>query len=391
VNTALLWMTAVLTAPANGSPYQPVYRLTDGFESAGHHAATVTQPRKFRPVIRGQTPGYDEVPTPQQQPQSQPGQPKTFVGPQNAVPDGNLITPGAPLGGPGADPFLNNGAGAGPQRYGVHGPQPYRLHRWLSRYDIGFLPESDADRGLGEFEVFELDTSWQYSFPIWHNWIFSFTQEFNLRAWEGPQSNTRFPTTTLPGSAFRFGWDFQLATPANHAWSALVAFNPSLNSDFEDTLTSDAWNWDGRGMIFYRATPQWTFVGGAGFWDRVNDRVVPYAGVIWTPDDRWEWRILFPKGRVSYFLGQPWGVSTWIYARSEYHVEAYEVEIPRLRRNDKVEVEDWRILLGLRWDTGWVNAFWEAGWVFGRDVDFLRRTSGFSVNTGFITRAGIRF
>ena len=50
-----------------------------------------------------------------------------------------------------------------------------------------------------------------------------------------------------------------------------------------------------RAVAFYRTSPQWTWVGGVVYWDRVNDRVLPYAGAIWIPNDHTELRLLFPE------------------------------------------------------------------------------------------------
>ncbi|MFQ5731350.1 MAG: hypothetical protein ACE5KM_05270 [Planctomycetaceae bacterium] len=385
MSTSILCMAVVLSAPGAASPQDSVYSLSRPFDAQSpvmrRIAASHTPLGAARDgrgiVFRGQTPGYDEQP------------PKTYVDPPGSVPGGGLSTPQQP-----GDPFLQGVPRQGfvPQQpYGLNGPQPYRLGQWVQRYDVGFLPEEGADRGLGGLEVFELDAEWEYATPIFYNWIFSFKQQFDLRTWEGPSGSPLAPTTALPGSAYRFGWDLALATPANFPVSAMVAFNPSLNSDFSRSLSSDAWQWDGRGMVFVRQNQYWTWVVGAGFWDRVNDRVVPYAGVIYTPDQFWEFRLLFPKGRISYFLGEPWGFNTWVYVRSEYHVEAYEIELETTGAREQVELADWRILFGFRWDNRIVSAFWEAGWVFGRDVDYRNGTPGFDLSSGFITRLGLRF
>lgn len=386
VNSALLCLAVALTAPNAGPDAPSVYHLNSPFES-----------NENRLIFRGQTPGpmqpYDEVPPPNPGGMS-PSSP-TFVQP-NVVPDGQMIYPQYPMAGPpGTDPFLPGQPGPGYGGYGPSavyssvGPQAYRLNRWVSRYDVGFLPKAENDRGFGHFAVFEFDAAWEYATPLCFDWIFSFTQQFDYRAWDGPSTSPMFPTSSLPGSVYRFGWDLKLATPANNPWSAMIAFNPSLNSDFQSSLGEDAWNFDGRGMIFWRPSEQWTWVGGAGYLDRVNDKVIPYAGFIWTPDPRWEWRILYPESRVSYLLGNPWGLATWLYARGEYHIEAYEVKLPS--GQEQVELEDWRILMGLRFDNGFTSCFVEAGWVFGRDVEFKNATPGFSPDTGFIARLGIRY
>lgn len=386
MSTSILCMAVLFAAPGAATPQDSVYSLSSPFAAQPAAPQSVPaaqlspQPAPPRPgiVFRGQSPGYDE-------------NPKTFVEPPPAgTTNGGIVAPGQP-----ADPFIQGGmpqpiaAPSGPPW--MNGPRPYRLNQWMHRYDVGFLPKENASRNLGGLEIFEFNAEWEYATPLCYNWIFSFTQQFNLRTWDGPQGSAIAPTTSLPGAAYRFGWDLVLATPGNYPVSAMVAFNPSLDSDFAQSLSSDAWQWDGRGAVFIRQNQWWTWVLGALYWDRVNDRVLPNAGIIYTPDPYWEFRILFPKGRISYYLGQPWGFDTWIYARSEYHVEAYEINLQTTGAREQVELEDWRILLGLRWSNRFISAFWEGGWVFGRDVDYLNGTPGFNVSSGFITRLGLRF
>lgn len=384
MNTTLVCMVAALSATPFGDPWQPT-----GIESRWDSGTSA-----WTAAIRSQNQqsqsyqDYEELPTPNS------GQtaPPTYAAPQG----GGFVWPFS-SGPPNYDPFLGQpgngtpyGGSPGVYSYGANGPQPYRFG-WSQRYNVGVLPNEHTERGLGDFGIFEFDAEWQYTQPWVLGLIKSVRQEFNLRTWDGPTGSPSVPTVALPGQVFRFGWDVELATPANGPWAFQVAFNPSLNTDFEQGLSSDAWNFDGRGMVFLRTSPQWMYVFGAGFWDRVHDRVIPYAGVVWTPDDRWEWRILFPRSRVSYFLGSPWGFSTWLYARGEYHVEAYEIQLETTGAREKFELSDWRILFGARADNGWASLFYELGVVFGRHTEFLHDTPSFDIGTGFITRAGLQF
>lgn len=356
----------------------------------------------FQMVVRGQTPIYEEA-TP-----SGPGVPGTVVGPTYVVPpnggpapfpyNGGTVSPfqPAPLM---QDPFIGPPAfgapyaGMGPSHFafGANGPQPYQFG-WTVRQDAGLIPNEPTEGNLGRFGVTEFDTELEYTSALPTGAIFSFTQQYNLRLWEGPTSDTP-AAIGLPGNVHRFGWDFELSTPANLPWSLQLGFNPSINTDFDSSLTSDAWNWDGRGIAFYRASPHWMLALGLGYWDRVNDKIIPYAGAVWTPDDRWEWRLVFPKPRVSYYLGCPFGVPAWLYVSGEYHIEAYQVDVDRVppaMSQDKIELEDWRVVLGVRNAVGRYSSFLEGGWIFGRKVDFLR-TPGFNVSSGFILRGGVQF
>ncbi|MEZ6046336.1 MAG: hypothetical protein R3C11_12365 [Planctomycetaceae bacterium] len=58
---------------------------------------------------------------------------------------------------------------------------------------------------------------------------------------------------------------------------------------------------------------------------------------------------------------------------------------------EKIQLEDWRAVLGVYFDRGYYQKFIEGGWVFNRDVSFNNGTTGFDVGDGFILRGGFRF
>ena len=338
-------------------------------------------------AVRGQSPdeptfedpNYEEGPTANGQYLTSP---PTTYGLPPASPSGNVFSPFTfpPMNTyPGSPAPIGGGFG-----FGAQGPQPYRFG-WSGRIDAGYLSDESASGGRGDFGIFEVDTELRYTTPLLNGWIFGLAPQFNYRAWSGP----RVPG--LPGSVYRIGGDIELATPANGAWSVQLVFTPSVNSDFKSQTTSNAWNFDGHGILFYRYSHQWLFAFGAGFWDRVQDQVVPYAGVVFTPDNRWEFRILFPESRISYFLGNPCGIGYWVYVNGEYHVESYEIQEQLTQLPEQIQLEDWRILLGIRSDNGFVTSFIQGGWVFARDVRFRNATPDFEISSGFMLQGGIRF
>lgn len=293
---------------------------------------------------------------------------------------------------PGTVPYAGSPE-AGQFAFGPNGYQPFRIGG-QGRADVFYMAKEKTERDdLGRFGISGLNAEAEYTNISGLGWIFSFTQQFGVRWWDGPRG-----PVGLPGDVYRIGWDFEWATPKHELgpWGLALGFNPSINSSFEGALSSDAYQWDVRGYATYEISPELLLAGGAGLWDRVRDRVVPYAGFVWLPNDRWEFRILFPESQINYFLGNHGAMAQWLYLRGEYRVEAYEVlagsDIPNTRSMEQVEIEDWRILFGYQTDGGFCAGFVEAGWVFGRDVAFGRGTQpGFDVTSGFIARTGIRF
>ena len=142
--------------------------------------------------------------------------------------------------------------------------------------------------------------------------------------------------------------DFELAFPGNGIWSAQLGFTPAVVSDFDGTLTSKAYNFDGRGILFYRASPQLSLALGVVYWNRVKNYILPYAGVIWTPDDQWEFRIMYPKTLINYFVGTPWGAPTWLYGSAEFHVEDYQIELEATNTATRIQMRDYRAAVGIR-------------------------------------------
>lgn len=344
-------------------------------------------------VARGQTP----APVYQDQTGFQPTyQPPAYDG---GASGGNAFQGGPqPIG----DPFLGGGGGLGPQSYAVAGTQfPFGLYDftpmrpWQVDASVGVIPTESISRG-GEFGVIEYDVSASNTLEFGTGFL-TLTPQFGQRFWDGPPGAGGQPSFGLPSTVYRLGMDFEYRTRTSGPWGFVAGFNPSINSDFDAHLKSDAYNWDGRGYLTYSHSESLMLVGGVGFWDRVNDRFIPYAGAIWKPTSRLEIHATVPEARVSYFVGRGGSTARWIYARAEYHVEAYQVETGSnsgigTRMNDKFEVEDYRILLGYAINNGYVDMFVEGGWVLARETDFLRDTQpDFSISDGFIGRLGIRF
>lgn len=297
----------------------------------------------------------------------------------------------------GTDPFLSGpqqfqqpyGAypGMAPMQpfatYGAQGPSPFRtgLHQSL---DFEWAPTIRVDgANTGNFEQYGVDYTLGYTGSFMPGWMYTWNNEFRYRGYDGPNG-----TPGLPGSAFRFGFDFELESVAAGPISLKLGISPSLNTDLDASIDSDAFQLDGRGLILFQLSPAWTAVLGAGYWDRVDDRVIPYVGVVYR-DDFWQWKLMFPESEISLFVGNEALGSKWIYVRAEYHVEAYHVRTGPGGR-DNVELEDTRLMLGFRMDGGTYQWFTEGGWIFDREVDF-ESSGSFQPETGFLLRMGWKY
>lgn len=267
---------------------------------------------------------------------------------------------------------------------GSNGRQGYRMG-WVSYNDITVIPASSAIGTSGNMKIVEWNSNTKYSHLLAPGVLFNGTGIFNARWWDGPSG------VALPGQVDEVSVDLELGLFNDGPWSSQIAFHPQIVESYEGRLDQNAFNFDGRVVTTYRASPEWSFVGGVAFWDRVDLLVVPHVGFIWTPDDRWELRILFPKSRISYFVGNWRDGDVWIYGDAEYTAEAYQASIAQPDSSDRIQLTDDRLSLGLRWDTGRYSFFAEGGFVFNRQIKFAGPTPAFNLSDSGMIRVGVRY
>jgi len=308
-----------------------------------------------------------------------------------AQPYAQPYAPAAPMAPAFGGPVVGPAGAGGFQTLGANGGQPYRFGV-EQRLDIHLMPGADVSGGgaAGSIEELGIDYDLVKTRPFLPGWILKETGQFRSRSWDGPGAigPPGVPTVGLPGSAFRLGADFELATPQAGPYSISLAITPSVNTDFNKSATSTAFQLDGRGIVWWNLSPGWTFGAGAMFWDRVDDKVLPYAGWVYR-DDFWEWRLMFPESEIRLFLGNDRLWSKWVYLRAKYNVDAYEITTAAGVR-DEVEFQDWQLTAGFQMDAGYYRWFIEGGLILDREINF-RSNPDISVDTSYITRMGWRY
>jgi len=270
--------------------------------------------------------------------------------------------------------------------YGTNGYQPWRLG-WTLFHELAILPNSSVSGGTtGSMQIGEWNSNLRLSELIAPGVLFNATGYFNARYWSGPGGIALGPQVD------QISADLELGFFNSGPWSGQIAFHPQIVDGYRSQLNRNAFNFDGRAVATYLASPNWSFVAGAAIWDRVDLMVVPHVGVIWTPDTRWEVRLLYPRTRISYYLGQRGCTDFWVYGVAEYTAEAWQANIgDPTQVADRIQITDDRVSIGLRWDSGRQSVFIEAGYVFNRQAKFAGPTPDFDISNCGMLRAGVRF
>lgn len=349
--------------------YQPIYQLHPEFDA----------------VIRGQNPQtYD-------------------LGPQGGVqpgfydPNAPIAPPaygggmGTPYGGPaplGYDPFTSSPYATeqlgNPYGHGVVGPQPIRFG-WTTHSDFTYISKASMGTG-GSVSVTEFDWKMDYVTQGASGWTWKLSPEFNYT-----NLNFRSPlVSTLKDNYYRFAYRFETTSAQQGPFSWRLGFTPAIATDMQSNLNSGGWNFDADMTMYYRADPRYLWVLGVSYWDRASDFVLPNAGLVWTPNQFWEVRAVFPKPRADVFIGTPWGIPMWLYAGAEYDVQSWQSgELPA---RGQLQMEEWRAFAGTRWESGYWESYLDFGYAFERKYNLdYGTTSDLAPGDAFMMRFGFNY
>lgn len=259
--------------------------------------------------------------------------------------------------------------------------------------DVTWIVSGASKKNMG---LFRFDVCMDVPLPYFarqENALF-FEPRFAMNLFNGPKGDFDGKYESLTSNEFdvslglRWLPKFQLnkmATPLEFDFF----FSVGLYTDFKSIK--------GRSFRF----PSWAYLSldltnnikaKIGVWvlDRVRYTILPSGGVIWTPNDRWEFQILFPNPRVTYRPVNAVLKDMSLFARGEYGGGSWTVKTDD--GTYRKDYNDYRILLGLDW-RGPANGigFFEFGGSFGRELYFNKGVGSYKIHPGFILQAGLHF
>ena len=190
--------------------------------------------------------------------------------------------------------------------------------------------------------------------------------------------------------------DFHVFRVFDNHWIADFAVTPGLYADDHSFDSSEALRINGRAIGVYAPTVdvKWalgvTYLDGGGW-----AKVVPVAGLIYTPNDDVEYQILFPTPRVAWRLPSspiPGQDEQWVYIAVDYGNSAWAFQQDD-GTSDVLASRDFRLIFGYeRKIVGGIFHKVEAGYVFGRDIKIASMgDQDISLGSTILLRAGISY
>jgi len=195
-------------------------------------------------------------------------------------------------------------------------------------------------------------------------------------------------TTDMPGQVFDLGVDIGLFVPINDRLTLLTGIAPSMYSDFENT-SGDAFRITGQAMAFYKWSEKLSIVAGVIYLDREDIGFLPGAGLVYTPSDSLRFDILFPKPKVAFRYQHDETFERWWYLAGELGGGSWAIR-RSTGAEDIATYSDYKMLVGMEHkQTDSYRWFVEGGYVFGRDLDYLRDPSGSELPGTGVIRTGV--
>lgn len=277
------------------------------------------------------------------------------------------------------DPFTRQFA------FGNAGFQPYRLG-WYFYDELPWMPTSPVRGVPGSFQDLQYNAWVRYARVLGDRYLFSWTGSWYSSWWTGPSG------VNLPPYVDQLITDFQISSLYAGPWNWQVGVTPQVNADFRRTLDHNAYMVDGRCVLFYQASPELRLAAGVEYWNRVHGILIPYGGILWAPDDRWEFRVFFPQTRISRYYGNVGGKDVWHYLSLGWNVQAWQVTIQNATEvKTRMQMSYAELLAGVSAASGIWTAFAEGGLIFDRRVLFRNDAPPFTINDNLMVRLGVLY
>jgi hypothetical protein len=253
-------------------------------------------------------------------------------------------------------------------------------YTWLAAFE-----DDDAQK----FEVNKVELWSTFGFPFCYNTqsMVDITPGFATYFLEGPPSPADLPPR-LYDAYLDTAWQPRLTE-----WlSGDLGLRVGVFSDFE-RVTNESVRLMGRGLGVLQFTPSVSIALGVWYPNRIDIKLLPAGGIIWTPSPDTNFRILFPNPKLAHRFATVGTAEWWWYFAGEYGGGVWTVEreggVP-----DLVGYDDIRVSFGLEWvGQRGVRGHIEAGYVWDRQITFAESDTppSFKPDDTLMLRGGLDY
>ena len=261
-------------------------------------------------------------------------------------------------------------------------------HTWLSGTS-GF-----NDKATTSVETNDTDVSLVFAIPNFLNSTRAFyiIPSYSQHLWDGPRNGT----SDLPGNAFSgfidTGWD----TNPMQTLGFELGVRVGVFSAF-DAVNSDSIYVQGKAVGRLRLTPTATARFGVMYLDRNKIKLLPVAGVLWSPNPDSRFDLVFPEPKIAHYVSTLGNTDVWWYTTAYYGGGVWTIKQTD-DSNDEIDLNDIRVMLGLEFGKseqmrqGFRLGFVEVGYAFNRELIYrIRTSSNLDLPDSIVIRGGFSY
>lgn len=250
--------------------------------------------------------------------------------------------------------------------------------------DVMFFGRANVEGPATSVKMIELGGAYMHRFPIGERFLLTLKPFAGVVFLSGPSG----PTPILPEQLYRVGLDVQGDLKLNEMVGLSVGVSPGFWTDFV-RFSSDDVRLPARALLTAKVQDGLFVAGGVHYTDNIRRNLLPAIGILWDPIERVRVEVIYPRGRLIYFIHDEWQAYTVI----ERGGDTYNLRTPVAGTfvDEDFEYRDVRFLLGTQYDAWkYASVFLEAGVSFARKFRFDYQPEA-DVDPAFVLRVGARF
>ncbi len=257
--------------------------------------------------------------------------------------------------------------------------------------DNTWIPRGGGNESLGVdttnvWATFAIPLSWYATNPV------LVSPGFQLSLWDGPTSFSppTPPEPDLPGQTYGAYIDAAWNPQLSNWFGAELEVSPGVYTDFQHTTTQSI-RVLGRGLGVLTLTPTLQFKLGVWYIDRLQIKLLPAGGLLWTPDPDSRYDISFPAPKLAHRCTTIGNHNVWAYIRGEYGGGDWTISRP----GDQFDYNDLRFAIGFDFlpeTQNGLRGYLEVGYCFDRQLVFRDISPNtFNMNSAVLLGGGLSF
>jgi hypothetical protein len=259
-----------------------------------------------------------------------------------------------------------------------------------------FAPVGSSPLGISQIEL-----STTLAIPFFRNPAtpLLITPGFAAYFWEGPPSTGPVPAD-MPAETFDAYLDAAWNPQINDRFGGELSLRSGIYSDFRG-VDEDSLRFTGTALAVMTLNPTTKLKFGIWYLNRVEYKLLPTGGVVWSPNPDVRFDILFPNPKYSQRLTSVGNTEWWWYFAGDYGGDAWTIRRGREPgaivggQLDEVDYNDIRIALGLdfrRLAGAGLSGLFEIGGAFDRHLDYASGApSTYSASSTIFLRGSLAY